>query len=338
VRVLEVVADYQNYIDHPPMQVEQMHQAACSSDTVTVDYWRKAWCDNVRENKKTLGSFAKHSAGKLFGKYLYGSAICAGSGPSLGYNGSFLAKKGQIPLFSCLHNFAFMEDNGINAEFYVSLDAGQVVIPELSAGGKEPAESYWEKTKDKKLVAFIGSHPDLFRKWQGEIYVFTAAIPDKQWDETLAEVEPFHVMVTSGGNVLGACVYIAKAICGVHRVGIVGADYCFGHNKRSFYPWKSELDGQLGQVIPVTDVFGIKCPTWPSYHNFKLHMEWLASIIPGQWMVNCTEGGALGSYPHGNIRAIVQMPLMDFMNQLNFCESIKEACEKPSEPINKILY
>jgi hypothetical protein len=66
-----------------------------------------------------------------------------------------------------------------------------VTIEEVSEGGKKTPDEYWESTKDKKLVAFIGTHPDLLAKWKGEIYFFAAPIPDQALMDEVMALEPF---------------------------------------------------------------------------------------------------------------------------------------------------
>tara|TARA_R110000796_G_scaffold248508_1_gene375348 strand:- start:4580 stop:5602 length:1023 start_codon:yes stop_codon:yes gene_type:complete len=338
-RTAEIVLDYQNYIDGPPLQKEQLFSNACANDAVTIKSWFQTWVDNIKANKETLGSFADHSVGKLHGLNKYGTAVCVGSGPSLGYNAKHLKNKGLLPTVSCLHNFHFMEDNGISADYYVSLDAGPIVITEVAEGGSKTSDEYWEMTRDRKLVAYIGSHPDLFKKWQGDIYVFNAPVPDPAYVEAVNAVEPFSVYLSNGGNVLGACLYFSKAILGVDRVAMLGADFCFGYDKTSFHAWPSSYDkGGPGVVVPMTDVFGIKVPSWPSYRNFKYFFDYLSLQIPGNWMVNCSEGGCLGSYPEGNIRSITQMPLNEFLGQQNMCENIRECIDNPGTQTKQLVF
>ncbi len=337
-RKAEITLDYQNYIDAPPIRKEQLHSNACSNDEITIKSWFQTWVDNIKANKEILGSFKEHSVGQLYQAHKYGTALCVGSGPSLGYNAEHLKSKGSLPVVSCLHNFHFLEDLGVGADYYVSLDAGPVVIEEVSEGGSKTEEEYWELTKDRTLIAFIGSQPDLIKKWQGKIYVYNAPVPDKAYVDAVSEIEIFSMYMSNGGNVLGACVYFAKAILGVDRVGMLGADFCFGYDQSSFHPWKSKYDNNVGNIIPMTDVFGIKVPSWPSYRNFKYYFDYLTLQIPGNWMVNCSEGGCLGSYAEGNIRSITQMPLIDFLNQLNMSDDIKPCIDQPDVDLKKILY
>lgn len=337
-RTAEITLDYQNYIDNPPIRKETMYSQACSNDAVTIKSWFQTWVDNIKANKETLGSFAENSVGALYQKHLHGTALCVGSGPSLGYNGKHLANRGKLPVVSCLHNFHFLEDLGAGADYYVSLDAGPVVLEEVSEGGSKTPEEYWELTKDRTLIAYIGSHPDLIKKWQGKVYVYNAPVPDQGYIDAVNETEPFSVYISNGGNVLGACLYFAKAILGVDRVGMLGADFCFGYDKTSFHPWKSKYDDNPGSIVPMTDVFGIKVPSWPSYRNFKYFFDHLSLQIPGQWMVNCSEGGCLGAYAEGNIRSITQLPLQDFISQLNMSEDIRECIENPTTELKKILF
>jgi hypothetical protein len=317
-----------------------MWENACSSDTVTVNSWRETWSKNVRANHKRFGSFKKHSIGKLFQANQNKPAIIVGSGPSLSYNGEHLKENKGILTVSCLHNYHFFEDRGIPVDYYVTLDAGPVVLEEVSEGGKKTPAEYWASTKGKKLVAFIGTDPQLFEKWQGEVYLFNSPIPDETYAKTIEELEPFHMYMSTGGNVLGACMYLAKAIMGSNPVAFIGADFCFSYNQGSghkFHGWDSKYDASLGQVLRGVDVFGNKVLTWRSYFNFKNFFDYICLQVPGFW-VNCTEGGMFGAYPEGNIMAVRQMALKDFISMYQMNEAIRGQCEEPEKPANLILF
>jgi hypothetical protein len=335
-RKAEITLELQNYIEHPPVQPEQLYGNAAANDKVTVDAWRKIWVSNIRENKKRFGSFKEHGVGKLFNQWKLGPAIIAGSGPSLKVNGHLLKERAGIPLVSCLHNFHFFEDNGVEVDYYVSLDAGEVVVEEVSEGGKLTADEYWEKTKGKKLIAFIGTHPRLFEKWQGEIYLFNAQVPDESYRQEIEAIEPFHTYVSNGGNVLGACLYIAKGIFGANPIAFVGADFCFSYDKK-FHGWDSKYDAHLGHVLRTVDIYGQKVVSWQSYINFKCWFDYIAVRVPGVW-VNCTEGGTFGAYPEGNIMAVKQMDLKDFLGMYQISEHIRGQCERPrSAPTTSLV-
>tara|TARA_R110000796_G_scaffold187266_1_gene304169 strand:- start:1641 stop:2681 length:1041 start_codon:yes stop_codon:yes gene_type:complete len=345
VRKAEVILDYQNYIDRPPIASDQLLSTACSNDSITIKSWFDIWVANAKANHEYLGSFKDNSVGLLFGKNKYGVSICAGSGPSLGYNADVLKNRKDVPLVSCLHNFHFFEDKGIAPDYYVSLDAGEVVLEEVSEGGKKTPEEYWALTKDRNLIAYIGSNPELLKKWQGKVYVYNAPVPDKRYLDAIKDIEQFSLYLGNGGNVLGACLYFSKAILGVHRVAMVGADFSFGYDHKHFHPWDSKYDDKLGNFIPQTDVFGIKVPTWPSYRNFKFWFEHISLKIPdpkgrfsSNWLVNCSEGGCLGSYPEGNLRSITQLALSDFLSELNMCEDIRQCVEDPSKDERRLLF
>lgn len=317
-----------------------MYGAACSSDSVTIESWRKIWCDNVTSTHKRFGSFKEHSVGKLFNSNQYKPAVVIGSGPSLSYNGHLLKDRGGILAISCLHNYHFFEDRDVFIDYYVSLDAGPVVLEELSEGGKKTEAEYWESTKNKTLIAFIGSHPDLFEKWQGKVFLFNAPIPDKTYIETMGKLEEFNVYISNGGNVLGACTYIAKGIMGANPLAFIGADFSFGYNTGSghhFHSWDSKYDKQLGSVMRSVDVFGNKVLTWPSYHNFKCWFDWLAISIPGIY-INCTEGGTFGAYTDGNLMAVRQMELIKFIEMYHMNEPLRASCENPGIATKTILF
>lgn len=335
-RKVEIELEYQPLIPGPPAQPRELYQSACSNDAVTIDNWAKIWVDNIKANRARVGDFADSGVGKLFGAFQHRACVIAGSGPSLKVNGGQLAERRGLPLISCLHNFHFFEDCGVKPDFYVSLDAGEVVLEEVSEGGKLTPDEYWERTKDHTLVAYIGSHPKLAEKWKGKIYWFNAGLPKGPVKDEADAAAGFHTMLGSGGNVLGACLYLAKGILGCPMVAFVGADFSFGYDNK-FHGWNSKYDGKLGQCLRVTDVYGVKRNTWQSYHNFKCWFEYVASSVPGVY-VNCTEGGILGAYDAGNIAQFRYMDLAQFMDMVTMNEHLRGQCEKPSEPHKIMLF
>jgi hypothetical protein len=330
----EIFLEYQPYADLA-INPGALYDQAKQNDQVTVNYWKETWVNQTRMNKARVGSFADHSIGKLFGKHRFQPCIVVGSGPSLKDNAHLLKNNPGIPVISCLHNFHYLEDLGVPADYYVTLDSGPITIEEVSEGG-EPGKDYWEITKDRKLIAFIGTHPDLIRQWQGEIYFYNAVIPDEDCVKRIDEIENFRVYCSNGGNVLGACVYVAKGFLGCSTVAFLGSDFSFSYTN-SFHAWTSKYDANLGHVVYMTDVYGNRRKSWQSYANFKAWFDWLVTTIPGQW-INCSEGGCMGSYPQGNIRELKQMDLMDFFSMINMHEDLREQAENPQVEYRKILY
>lgn len=336
VKKAEIILEYQNPIPFAPVRPGQLLQQAASNDGATVSAWRDTWINQTRVNRETVGSFKDNGIGKLHGAHQYMPVIVAGSGPSLKGNAAKLKDRGGIPLVSCLHNFHFLEDLGVHADYYVSLDAGAVVLDEVSEGGKLPPEAYWERTANHTLLAYVGSHPDLIRKWRGKIYFFNCMVPDQVVRDEILAVEKFNTTVGTGGNVLGACLYIAKAIFGAGSVAFVGADFCFSYDHK-FHGWDSKYDKDIGQCVPLTDVFGIKRKTWPTYANFKGWFDHVAQNVPGVYY-NCSEGGCLGSYAEGNIDAFKYMDLEQFYEIFHMNSHTKEQCENPETSVVKMLF
>lgn len=341
MRVREISCEYQPYIFQPSgvRNTRDLYHKAASNDEATIDNWSKTWIENTRHNHKKHGPFASKALGQIFGKYLHRPVICAGSGPSLKYNYEHLRDRKGIPLISCLHNFQFFTDNGIEPEYYVSLDAGIVTVEEVSEGGKESPDFYWEKTKGKTLLAFIGSHPDLIDRWQGDVLFYNAPIPDKATQDGIREIEVFNQLVSNGGNVLGSCLYIAKAWMGAGAIIFVGADFSFGYD-RKFHAWGSKYDRSMGRYQSAVDVFGNKVATWPSYNNFKSFFDYVALEVPGTY-INCTEGGTLGAYPEGNLHAIKVMDLKDCLQMYSMSEFLKPVVQNPAiegDEGRRILY
>lgn len=335
-RTAEILLEYQNYIEAPPVAPRQLYGQACSNDAVTIDSWREIWIRNIKANKKRFGSFKEHGIGQLFGTAARQPAIVAGAGPSLKVNAHELKDRGNIPLVSCLHNFHFLEDMDAAPEYYVTLDAGPVTIEEVSEGGSKTADEYWALTKNRTLLAFIGTDPGLLEKWQGRVLFYNAPVPDDAYRAVIDEIEPFHSYVSNGGNVLGACLYIAKGILGANPISFVGADFSFSYEKK-FHAWNSKYDKSLGYVLKAVDVYGNKVLTWQSYHNFKSWFDYVACQVPGIY-VNCTEGGTFGAYPDGNIMAVRQMPLKDFLGMYRLHDMLKDQCVDPAQPSKTILF
>ena len=327
IKKAEVLLEFQNYVETPPIPAKQLWNQSCSNDEITVNSWRDIWIKNYKENSKKYGPFRDKSISKLFGSEKYKPAIVVGSGPSLKRNIEDLKKNKDIPVISCLHNFHFMEDNGINVDYYVTLDAGDIVVDEVSEGGSKTSEEYWAITKDRTLLAYCATPPRLLEKWQGEVLFFNGPVPDEQYVKAIDETDPFHIYVSTGGNVLGACLYIAKAILGANPIAFLGADFSFSYDNK-FHGWASKYDANLGNIVKAVDVFGNKVLTWQSYHNFKGWFEWVAITIPGLY-INCTEGGTFGSYPHGNIMAVKQMQLEDFITMYEMSEFLRAGMESP---------
>ncbi len=336
-RTAEITLEYQGIIPSPPAQPKDLYATACSSDSVTIDAWAQTWIDNITDNRKHVGGdFAPMGVGNLFGKFQNKACILAGSGPSLRVNGEQLKERHGLPLISCLHNFHFFEDRGVKPDFYVSLDAGPVVLEEISEGGSLTPDEYWERTEGHKLVAYIGSNPELIKRWRGEVFFFNAGMPHGEAKTKADEAAGFHTMLGSGGNVLGACLYLAKGILGCQTVAFVGADFSFDY-KNKFHGWDSKYDKELGQYMRVTDIYGIKVNTWRSYHNFKCWFDFMAIRVPG-FIVNCTEGGIFGAYPEGNISAVKQMGLKQFLDMYNLNHHIEAQCKTPEAETNTILF
>lgn len=328
--------NFKNTIQRTPQTAEAMYNQACANDEVTINSWRPKWIANVKATKERFKSFKDHGIGRLFGISKNKPCIVVGSGPSLANNIEKLKEAKDFTIISCLHNYHYMVDNGIKVDYYVSLDAGPVVIEEISEGGKLTPQEYSDSTKDKKLIAFIGSDKSLWDAWRGEVLLFNCPVPDDAFQKAVEETEPFYTFVSTGGNVLGACTYIAKAIFGANPIIFLGADFSFSYVKK-FHAWNSKYDGNLGDAIRAVDVWGNSVLTWQSYYNFKVWFDWLSENVPGMY-INCTEGGLMGSYPEGNIQSIKQMTLDELLWMYQMHEQIRAQCEKPEINDKKVLF
>lgn len=344
IKTAEIVLEYQGLLPGPPVNPERLREQACSNDTQTIDHWIDIWLGNIRENKKRYGSFKEHSVSKFFGDFRYQPAIVAGSGPSLKKNAAKLKNRDGIPLISCLHNFHYFEDLELDTDFYVSLDAGDITVDEVSEGGSNSPEYYWERSKGKKLLCYIGTSPKLLEKWQGEVYFFNAPVPTPRFLEEQDKIEKFNTYFSTGGNVLGACLYAAKGLLGCSSIIFVGADFSFSYpkvdgekTKQTFHAWDSKYDKDMGQCMSVRDIYGMPVKTWPSYWNFKNYFDWFACQVRGEY-INATEGGCMGAFNEGNICQFKYMDLEDAIAQFTRFNEVKEPTLNPEVDYRKILY
>lgn len=331
LRTVEMDFDYLNTIDQAPVSPGDLHTAAASNDKITVDSWRDTWIKNMKDNHEVSGPFCGTAIGKMFGEFNLKPCIIAGSGPSLANNIKELKNKGDIPLVSCLHNFHYMVDHEIDVNYFVTLDAGEITIEEISEGGQHPHEHYVEATKNYTLMAFVGSSPKLIENWKGKILWFNCAIPDQKCKEAYDRTEVFHNYVSNGGNVLGACLYIAKAYGGANPIAYIGADFSFGY-KKNFHPWPSKYDGKLGNYMRTIDCYGNKVLTWGSYLGFKKWHDSISMRVPGDW-INCSEGGTYGVYPEGLIKTIRHKPLKEFIQGYKMYETMRFQAENPKNAL-----
>lgn len=336
VKKAEILCEYQPYVDAAPASPAQLYGQACSNDASTVTAWRDIWIQNSAANQARFGPFKDRGLGKLWGKHRNLPCFVLGSGPSLKENAAGLKDNPGIPVVSCLHNFHFLEDTGVKVDYYVTLDAGPVTVEEVSEGGSKTADEYWALTRDRTLIAYVATDPKLLELWQGEIYFYNCPVPDKVVLEAMDGLEKFHTFVSTGGNVLGACTYIAKAILGCNPLVFLGANFSFSYLEK-FHGWDSKYDADLGRYIRVTDVYGNSVKTWQSYANFKAWFDWLSGAVPGTY-INCTEGGTFGAYPGGNIKTVQQMDLKDFLRAYLVTDEMREQCENPETDNRKILF
>lgn len=327
LKTVEMEFEYLNTIDQPPQTPQQLHSAAAANDDVTIEAWRDTWIRNQAANHAKSGPFKDNGIGKMFGEFNLKPCIIAGAGPSLEGNITDLKDKGDIPLISCLHNFHFMVDNEIDVNYFVTLDAGKITIEEISEGGKHDHAYYVEATKDYTLCAFVGTDPELIENWKGKVLWFNCPIPDEKTRLAYDKVEKFHHLVSNGGNVLGAALYLAKAYGGANPIAYVGADFAFGY-KKQFHPFKTKYDNNLGVALRTMDCFGNKVFTWRSYLGFKQWHDSITMKVPGEW-INCTEGGTFGVYPEGLIKTIKHKPLKEFIQGYKLYETMKYQAEHP---------
>jgi len=311
LRTVSIDLQYQQIIPGPPPSAGNLYQQACSGDKVTVDSWRAIWLKNFKAAKERFGKLGDHSVGQLYGLNRNQPCIVLGSGPSLKHNIEALRTNQElehpIKVISCLHNFGYLEDEGIKVDYYLTLDSGDIVMNYVSEGRKQSADHYWNKSKDYTLLAYASTDPKMWDLWKGDIKLFNCLIPDESFRNEVNAIEPFKHYLSTGGNALGACVYVAKSIlCSDPNIW-VGADFCFEYDN-TFHSYQTHYDAP-GNVVHAPDVYGNMRKTWPSYYNFKCFFDDMVNRVPGNW-INCSDG-LLGAYREGNIAQFQYMTLND---------------------------
>jgi hypothetical protein len=282
-----------------------MYGQACSNDNVTVNAWREKWISNAKATKERFGSFKEHGLGQLFGSNKYKPCIVVGSGPSLSNNIEALKTVTDIPIVSCLHNYHYMEDHGIKVDYYVSLDAGDVVVEKFLKEVRNRMKSIWNPQKTKPLLPLLAQARSFLKPG---VERFCSLIVRFQTTSTLKRQAPWKSFIhlfQPAATFWGRPLILPKRFWDLAKSRFLGADFCFSYT-RKFHAWDSKYDGKLGEAIRAVDVWGNSVLTWQSYYNFKTWFDWLCTNVPGIY-INCTEGGLLGSYPEGNIAQIRQM-------------------------------
>lgn len=349
--LIEMVLRAQPYIPGiPGGGREQAWEHATRNDDVTLKSWADIWINQTRQNAANY-DFVKNSCMSHWGACAGKPVILMGSGPSLKRNWQVLLGDEKYPgrkdlkIVTNVHNFHFCEDRNLmtSEDYYVLLDSGDITIRELTDGGaRQDTEWYWNKTRDRTLIAYVGAHPDFVNRWQGPIYWFQTPFASSEVADAVkglldsTKTPGFNV----GGNVMGACLYFARAILGCSVPIWIGMDLCFGYDQK-FHAWDSEYDQKYSGLIPWTDIYGNRVYTWPSYFGFKNWFDYIATGGHGgnaQLWINATEGGIMGAYHEGNIQQIVQLDLRTALHMMNMYHIMPDLCQRCSDGNLHLLF
>ena len=325
-----MLLSYQPYVTQAPLDKGQLWEQACSADKVTTNAWSDVWLKHIRDNVADNAADTR-MVGDMFGAYAYKPALCVASGPSLNKNFHLIKEvPADIPVISCLHNFHKFIDTDTKCTAFLTLDAGDVVISEVSEGGAHDEKYYWDATKDYTLIAGLVSPPELIKKWKGEVKFFNATIPDEKFMQELPKITKNKWVYSVGGNTFGAVMYHAAWVWGCRELALMGADFAFDYMHK-FHSWDSAYDKQFAGLVPCTDVWGNRVYSWQSYQNFRFWTEFQCQGGQSNHhirIVNCTEGGTFGAYPHGNVMWVEQKLLKDWIDQSTRWVKLKEEIEK----------
>lgn len=332
---VQMMLAFQPYVTQAPINKEQQWDQACSSDKKTSEAWSDTWLKHIEQNVNEHEADTR-TVGDMFGDFAYKPCLCVASGPSLKRNFHMVKELPEdIPVISCLHSFHKFIDTGTRCDAFVTLDAGDIVLTEMSEGGQHPEQYYWDATADHTLVAGLVTPPELIKRWKGKVRFFNATIPDEVFMNRMPKITKNQWVYSVGGNTFGAAMYHAAWVWGCRELALVGADFAFDY-MHQFHAWDTPYDQQFSGLVPCTDVYGNRVYSWPSYQNFRMWTEFQAQGSFANHhvrIVNCTEGGTLGAYPHGNVMWVQQMTLADWVDQSVRWRKYKEEVErrKPGE-------
>ena len=182
---------------------------------------------------------------------------------------------------------------------------------------------YIEKSKDQKIIAYVGTNPRLWNNWQGEVIWTQSLMPNKDIKRKMDDIEKYEMIVSSGGNVLGASAYIAKAVFGCNPLIFMGADFSFSYDKK-FHSFDSKYD-TVGQAMRVRDIYGNAVYTWASYYGFKQWFDLISMQVPGVY-INCSDG-CMGAYETGNLTSIIQKHINDVLEMYRVSDHLQNTIE-----------
>ena len=192
------------------------------------------------------------------------------------------------------------------------------------------------------MIAHHTAYPAMLKKWQGRILWYTNPYAEAEYGKEIGKYVAYDKIpaFNTGGNVLGAAYYFARAILGATMPIFIGADFSFGYD-RKFHSWESQYDKKFAGVIPWTDIYGNRVWTWPSYFGFKNWFDHQAIGGSGgnaQMFINATEGGIMGSYAEGNIQQIIQLDLKTVLHMFSGFRMAPELVQKSKDGELHLLF
>lgn len=334
IREISIDLNYQPEIPEAP--VPDLYQRACSGDGVTITHWRETWLKNYQATKDHFGTLTENTVGQLYGANRGKAAIVIGSGPSLKESLEELKRnqESEHPLLtiSCMHNKGLFNDEGIKPDYYITLDAGEIIFKDVYEGRKEPEEHYWDLSKDETVLAHVCTPTKFWDKWKGKAYLFNSIVPDRGIMDAYNKIERMSHNFSCGGNAAGAAMYAARVLMCSPTIIYVGMDFCFSYDNH-WHSYPTETYDKVGQYVIHPDVFGIPRKTWNSYVNFKFFFDHIAKTVPGIW-INASEG-LLGAYLGGNLKHYKYMTLKEAITMHKMADTLYLQTMKDGKEVEK---
>jgi hypothetical protein len=250
------------------------------SDKRTVDYLKKGWTENVKENVrnklwKRFGGLADDCVGIGRNKAVIG----VGAGQSFNQNKNILRELHDIDgtkpwkdrnfiIMASNHQYKPLLNMGIIPDFVVLADGSDVVVTQL-------LEDIPDKGRNTVLLAGLHCSPSVLRRWKRQgreirFYASTSEGFDKIFKNlTGKEAEPYKIM--QGGNVLNSAWSIGLKYFGSSVFIALGNDLSFPikdtieDQRKSYY-----ADGDYSSNAPKTGTGRDEAKTQHKWMGFTL--------------------------------------------------------------------
>jgi len=275
----------------------------------TGKHYLQLWIDNAKANKSLLKDYG-WACEALQGRYKNRSAILLGASPAIHKQVDQLRElqdSNDFVQIGITSGLEFMVANGIRPKYVMIADAD----PKMAR--------FWSKmdmneTKDSTLIASVCTHPDMLKKWKGDIKFLCIYTDNKKLNKNLrkwyGEVNgtgAFFHAISSQYNTGAA---FALTVLETPTLIFVGNEAGFKDMEVGYYPDREDHKDKQRRAAHL-DIYGGVYYTNHSLLALKQTLEdFLGKVSGGGYFFNATEAGIFGvSKRYGNLPWIQQLTL-----------------------------